>query len=89
MRTLIAPVAAMTLLAAVSVASAATVTGTIKSIDSQKDRLTLQNGETYAVPPTMKVSNFKVGEKVKLIYSVSRDKKSKSMMEVSSITPAA
>ena len=47
-----------------SVAYAADATGAIKSLDTAKDSITLDNGSTYMAPESVKLSDFKVGEKV-------------------------
>ncbi len=61
--------AAFTLLGAVSMASAADVTGTIKSIDTKDKTVTLDNGYVYKWPSNFDSATFKVGEKVKVTYS--------------------
>jgi Cu/Ag efflux protein CusF len=70
--------------AGTAAASAADMTGTIKSIDAAKDTLTLANGQVLSLPSSAKIADFKVGEKVKVTYT-----KSGSKMDVSSVTPAA
>ena len=84
MRTLVIPAAVVALLGAISVASAADAVGIIKSIDTSKDMVTLDNGSTYSAPATMKLSTFKVGQKVDVTYSGSGAK-----MEMSAMKPAA
>jgi Cu/Ag efflux protein CusF len=42
--------------------------GTIKSIDSTKHQVTLSDGKTFVVPASMKLNNYKVGEKVRVTY---------------------
>jgi Cu/Ag efflux protein CusF len=69
--------------AGASIAYAADATGKIKSIDAVKDIVTLDNGATYAAPSTVKLANFKVGQKVTVNYTTSNGK-----MELSSIKPA-
>ena len=61
-----APAAA--LLAGISIANATDVTGTIKSIDLTKGMITLANGKELALAPTIKPTDWKVGEKVKVTY---------------------
>ena len=75
--------AAALLLGGTSAAYAADVTGTIKSIDASKDMVTLDNGSTYSAPSSVKLSTFKVGEKVSVSYTATNGK-----MEASSIKPA-
>jgi hypothetical protein len=74
---------AAALLGAASVAYAADATGTIKSLDMSKDMITLDNGSSYMAPKGMKLSDFKVGEKVTVSYTKTGDK-----MDAISIKPA-
>ena len=83
MRMLIGAVLATALLGAASVAYAADATGKIKSLDMTKDMVTLDNGSSYMAPKSVKLSDFKVGEKVTVNYTKSGDK-----MDVTSIKPA-
>ena len=82
MRTFVIPAAAVALLGAISAASAADAVGVIKSIDAAKDMVTLDNGSSYTAPSSMKLSDFKVGQKVNITYSASGAK-----MEISAIKP--
>jgi hypothetical protein len=52
------------LVAAMSVAYAANAVGVIKNIDVAKDMITLDNGSSYWANAAIKLTNFKVGEKV-------------------------
>ena len=70
-------------LGAASIAYAADATGTIKSLDTTKDIITLDNRSTYLAPKSVKLSDFKVGEKVTVSYTKAGDK-----MDVTSIKPA-
>ena len=70
MRVLLSLLSATAFLGAVYTAHAADATGAIKSIDTAKDMITLDNGSTYMVPKSVKLSDFKVGEKVTVSYSV-------------------
>ncbi len=74
---------ATALLGAASVAYAADATGRIKSLDTTKDVITLDDGSTYMAPKSVKLSDFKVGEKVMISYSKTGDK-----MDITSIKPA-
>jgi len=76
-------VAATALLGAVSVAFAADATGKIKNVDMNKDMIKLDNGSSYIVPKSVKLSDFKVGEKVTVIYNKTGNK-----FDVTSIRPA-
>lgn len=84
MKHLIIPATAATLFAFVCSANAATITGTIKSIDAAKDMITLSDGSVYTASPKVKVAQFKVGEKVKVIFE-----KEKGKLEASGLMPAA
>ena len=84
MRMLLGAVLATALLALASAADAAEATGKIKSLDMTKDMVTLDNGSTYIAPKSVKLSDFKVGEKVTVSYTKAGDK-----MDVTSIKPAA
>ena len=68
MRTLKIAAAAAALLAAISFAGAAEVTGSIKSIDAAAGTITLDNGKAYKLPATVKAADWKVGDKVKVTY---------------------
>jgi Protein of unknown function (DUF1344) len=46
-----------------------TTTGTIKSINSTKDQLTLQNGETFTVAKNVDLKKMTPGEKVTVTYT--------------------
>ena len=83
MRMIAGAALAAALLGAASVAYAADATGTIKSLDMSKDMITLDNGSSYMAPKSMKLSDFKVGEKVTVSYSKAGDK-----MDATSIKPA-
>ena len=83
MRNLVLPTVAAALFAAISVASAASASGMIKSIDTV-DTVTLDNGSTYWAPSTVKLSGFKVGQKVNITYTQANGK-----MEISAVTPGA
>ena len=75
MRKLMFAASAAALLTGISIANAAVVTGMIKSIDSTKGLITLDNGKEYALAPSIKPTDWKVGEKVKVTY----DEKNGSM----------
>ncbi len=83
MRMLIGAVLATALVGAASVAYAADATGKIKSLDMTKDMITLDSGSSYMASKSVKLSNFKVGEKVTVSYTKAGDK-----MDITSIKPA-
>jgi len=78
------PAAATMLVAAASLANAADMTGTIKSIDAAKDAITLDSGKVLSLPASAKIASFKVGEKVKITYT-----ESNNQMDVTAVVPAA
>ena len=84
MKTLMLTAATAAFVAVATVASAADMTGTIESIDTAKDTITLDNGQVFSLPSQAKVASYKVGEKVKVTYTKSNNK-----MDVSSVIPAA
>jgi Cu/Ag efflux protein CusF len=75
-------VLATALLGAASVAYAADATGKIKSLDTTKDMVTLDNGSSYVTPKSVTLSGLKVGEKVTVSYTKAGDK-----MDITSIKP--
>jgi len=84
MRMLVGALLATALLGAASAAYAANATGKIKSLDMTKDTVTLDSGSSYMAPKSVKLSNFKVGEKVTVSYTKAGDK-----MDITSMKPAA
>jgi hypothetical protein len=71
MRIVAGVVAATALIGAASAAYAANpAIGDIKSLNRGAHMLTLDNGSTFIAPRTAKLSNFKVGERVRVAYSV-------------------
>jgi Cu/Ag efflux protein CusF len=83
MRMFVGAVLATALLGATSVAYAADATGKIKSLDTTKDMVTLDSGSSYWAPKSVKLSDFKVGQKVTVSYTKAGDR-----MDVTSIKPA-
>ena len=78
--------AAAALLGAVSIAAAADVTGTIKSIDQSAGTVTLDNGQTFMLSTALKsqAANWKVGDKVKVTYDGSG-----ANMSATAVSPAS
>ncbi len=71
MRNFALPLVLVAALSASSLAFAATpstVEGTIKAIDAKADTITLDNGVIYHLAKTIKIAEFKVGEKVKITF---------------------
>jgi Cu/Ag efflux protein CusF len=84
MRIVFGALAAASLIGLAGAAYAADATGTIKSLNVAKDRVTLDNGATYDIAKGVNLSGFKVGEKIKLTYT-----QSGKMMNATAIAPAA
>jgi len=61
--------------------SAADVTGVIQTIDPAANAITLSDGKQYAIGPTLKINSFKAGNKVKVTYAVSGNKRTVSKLE--------
>ena len=78
-----AAVAAVLLIGLAGSASAADATGVIKSLDPAKNTVALDNGSSYDVAKGVKLSSFKVGEKVTITYT-----QSGKMMDATAIKPA-
>jgi Protein of unknown function (DUF1344) len=76
-------VLAAALLALAPAANAAGATGKIKSLDMTKDMVILDNGSSYTAPKSMKLSDFRIGEKVTVSYTKTGDK-----MDIGSMKPA-
>ena len=77
---------AAALFSVVSIASAADVTGTIKSIDPSAATVTLDNGQTFALSAALKsqAANWKVGDKVKVTFEGTGAK-----MSATAVSPAS
>ena len=83
MRKSLIALSAAALLGAVSVANAADISGTIKSIDLAAKTVTLDSGQTFKLDTSVQASNLKVGEKVKVTYTGSG-----SDMQATAVAPA-
>jgi len=84
MRILIGAAAAAFVIGLAGSAFAADATGVIKSLDSGKDMVTLDNGSSYDVAKSVKLTNFKVGDKVTITYT-----QSGKTMDATAITHAS
>jgi hypothetical protein len=84
MRILIGAAIAASVIGLSGAAFAGETTGVIKSLNSTKDVVTLDNGATYDVAKGVNLSNFKVGEKVTITYS-----QAGKMMDATAITRAS
>jgi hypothetical protein len=56
--------------ASLAYAAANPATGDIKSLNPSERMLTLDDGSKFIAPQTAKLSNFKVGERVMVAYSM-------------------
>ena len=62
------PIVIATIVAGSAFAAALSATGVIKTIDTAKKDVVLQNGETFGLPAKFDTAKLKVGEKVKISY---------------------
>lgn len=53
-------------------AHAAESTGTVRSVNTKTDAITLSDGMTYTLPERIEAESLQVGEKVKITYSSSK-----------------
>jgi opacity protein-like surface antigen len=86
MRKLMIAASAAALLATVSIAAAADVTGTIQSVDPSAGTVTLDNGQTFMLSSSLKsqAANWKIGDKVKVTYQGSG-----ANMSATAVSPAS
>jgi hypothetical protein len=56
------------MLAGPAFAAALSMSGVIKTIDTAKNDVVLQTGETFVLPAKFDLKTIKVGEKVKITY---------------------
>ena len=66
-------------------ALAAEVTGAIETIDTTALTVTLDDGNTYVLPPAFDVSNLQIGMRVKIEYEMEAD----GDLAASAVEPAA
>ena len=74
MKKLVATLVALPFLATAVFAAAETDTGTIKKVSSAKGTIELSDGKTFSVPKSIKLSQFKVNEKVTVTYTTTNGK---------------
>jgi Cu/Ag efflux protein CusF len=84
MRIFLGALAATSLIGLAGAAYAAEATGAIKSVDANKNVVTLDNGSTYDMAKNVSLAGFKPGEKVTVTYT-----QSGKMMDGKAIKPAA
>lgn len=54
-------------------AQAAETTGTVRSVNTRSDSITLSDGTTYSLPEGIETESVKVGEKVRIKFSSSHN----------------
>ena len=54
-------------------AQAAETTGTVRSVNTRSDSVTLSDGTTYSLPEGIETESVKVGEKVRIKFSSSHN----------------
>lgn len=69
MRKLFAPLVAVFVLATPFLAHAADTTGAIKALDANQRTITLEDGKVYTYSGALNVSKFKVGDKIKIVFT--------------------
>jgi hypothetical protein len=65
---------ALPLIATAALAAAMTDTGTIKKMSASKGTLELSDGKNFSVPKSIKLSAFKMNEKVTVTYTTTNGK---------------
>jgi hypothetical protein len=66
---------------AMAFAAVESKSGAIKSLDTTKHELVLVSGETFEVPTTIQLKNFKVGEKITIAYEMKNGKMEATKVE--------
>jgi Protein of unknown function (DUF1344) len=61
-------------------AQAAETTGTVRSVNTKSDSITLSDGKVYSLPEGIEAESVKTGERVKIIYSQSKVKNQASSL---------
>jgi hypothetical protein len=82
-KSLVAAALAASILSTAAFAATADV-GQIKLIDSAKHQLTLMDGKVFMLPSTFSATGFKVGDKVKVTYTLQNGKMMASEVSKSS-----
>ena len=83
MRTFAIAAATSVLVVSATSAFAAQDTGTIKSINTSGDSITLSDGKEFKLPESIEAEKLKVGEKIRVEYSTDASGK----ITVSSVVP--
>jgi Cu/Ag efflux protein CusF len=68
------PALASLMMLGASLAYAANISGTIKSIDTTKKEIVLDNGQTYQLQQNVSTTNLKAGDKVTMTTQVQNGK---------------
>jgi len=84
MKKLMIAASAAALFATMSIAFAAEATGVISNVDATAGTVTLDNGQTYALPASVAAADLKVGAKVKITYDDAGGK-----MTATAVAPAS
>ena len=72
MRKLIVVTATVATLIAATNAQAAEMTGTVSSVNTKTDSITLNDGKAYVLPEGIEAESVKVGENVKVTFTQSK-----------------
>jgi Cu/Ag efflux protein CusF len=62
-------------------AYAAEATGTVRSVNTKSDSITLSDGKVYVLPEGIEAESIKVGERVNITFSQSKGKNRASAVE--------
>jgi hypothetical protein len=66
---------------AMALAAIETKSGEIKTLDTAKKEIVFKTGETFDVPASIQLTNFKVGEKVTIAYEMKNGKMEATKVE--------
>lgn len=72
MRKLLVVTATVATLIAATSAQAAEITGTVSSVNTKTDSITLNDGKAYVLPEGIEAESVKVGENVKVTFTQSK-----------------
>ena len=72
MRKLLVVTATVATLIAATNAQAAEITGTVSSVNTKTDSITLNDGKAYVLPEGIEAESVKVGENVKVTFTQSK-----------------
>jgi hypothetical protein len=74
MRTLLLAATTAAAVIAATNAQAAETTGTVRSVNTKSDSITLSDGKVYMLPEGIEAESVKVGEKVKITFTSSHNR---------------